>query len=125
MSVEVIDPSRCPLCGGPNGCRMCATGGYKGPCWCETMRIPPELIERVPPELRNRACVCRKCVTDFLRGRFAAEGGARKLLPGDYYFENGLVVFTEQYHLRRGFCCGSGCRHCPWRELETEGAAAG
>lgn len=34
----------------------------------------------------------------------------------DYYFENGLVVFTAAYHLRRGYCCGSGCRHCPWAE---------
>jgi 2-iminoacetate synthase ThiH len=33
---------------------------------------------------------------------------------GDYYFENGYVVFTEQYHLKRGYCCKNGCRHCPW-----------
>jgi hypothetical protein len=34
--------------------------------------------------------------------------------PGDYYIENGFVVMTEQYHLRRGYCCESGCRHCPY-----------
>src|SRR5690606_37039551 len=33
----------------------------------------------------------------------------------DYYWENGLMVFTRQYHLKRGYCCGSGCRHCPYR----------
>jgi hypothetical protein len=32
----------------------------------------------------------------------------------DYYIENGLLVFTEAYHLRRGHCCKSGCRHCPY-----------
>lgn len=32
----------------------------------------------------------------------------------DYYFEGAFVVFTEQYHLRRGYCCESGCRHCPY-----------
>lgn len=32
----------------------------------------------------------------------------------DYYYENGLLVFTESYHLRRGYCCQSGCRHCPY-----------
>ncbi|MDX1972810.1 MAG: DUF5522 domain-containing protein [Candidatus Sumerlaeia bacterium] len=37
-----------------------------------------------------------------------------KLEPGDYYTENGLLVFTAQYHLRRGTCCGCSCRHCPW-----------
>jgi hypothetical protein len=24
------------------------------------------------------------------------------------------VVFTAAYHLRRGYCCGNGCRHCPY-----------
>lgn len=33
----------------------------------------------------------------------------------DFYWENGLMVFTRQYHLKRGYCCGSGCRHCPYR----------
>ncbi len=33
---------------------------------------------------------------------------------GDYYIENGYWVFRAQYHLRRGACCGSGCRHCPY-----------
>ena len=33
----------------------------------------------------------------------------------DYYLdENGLMVFTEKYHLERGYCCGNGCRHCPY-----------
>lgn len=31
-----------------------------------------------------------------------------------YYVEGGRVVFTEQYHLERGSCCGTGCRHCPF-----------
>lgn len=32
----------------------------------------------------------------------------------DYYVEEGLVVLTEKYHLARGYCCGNGCRHCPY-----------
>jgi len=32
----------------------------------------------------------------------------------DYYLEGGLMVFTERFLLRRGFCCESGCRHCPY-----------
>jgi hypothetical protein len=31
-----------------------------------------------------------------------------------FYYENGLMVFTETYHLLRGYCCNSGCRHCPY-----------
>jgi len=33
----------------------------------------------------------------------------------DYYVsEAGLVVFTAKYLLERGYCCGNGCRHCPY-----------
>ena len=32
----------------------------------------------------------------------------------DYYVENGLFVFTAAYLLKRGYCCESGCRHCPY-----------
>jgi hypothetical protein len=38
-----------------------------------------------------------------------------ELIEGrDFYLENGFVVFTAEFHLRRGYCCGSGCRHCPY-----------
>jgi len=32
----------------------------------------------------------------------------------DYVLEGGRVVFTTDYLRRRGSCCGSGCRNCPW-----------
>lgn len=32
----------------------------------------------------------------------------------DYYMDGPYLVFTREYHLRRGSCCQSGCRHCPW-----------
>ena len=40
-----------------------------------------------------------------------------KLVEGeDFYTEGAAVVFTARYHLRRGYCCENGCRHCPYRE---------
>jgi len=40
-----------------------------------------------------------------------------RLIEGeDYYWEGEAMVFTEHYHLRRGYCCESGCRHCPYGE---------
>lgn len=36
----------------------------------------------------------------------------------DYYFENGLMVLTAHFLLKRGYCCGNGCRHCPYPEME-------
>jgi hypothetical protein len=33
----------------------------------------------------------------------------------DYYLSpEGFIVFTEKYHLKRGYCCQSGCKHCPY-----------
>jgi hypothetical protein len=33
----------------------------------------------------------------------------------DFYINDaGLFVFTRDYHLKRGECCGSGCLHCPY-----------
>ena len=38
-----------------------------------------------------------------------------ELEEGDYYITaNGYRCFTEQYHLKRGYCCESNCRHCPY-----------
>lgn len=38
-----------------------------------------------------------------------------ELKPEDYYLnEKGYIVFTEIYHLKRGKCCQSGCKHCPY-----------
>jgi 2-iminoacetate synthase ThiH len=34
----------------------------------------------------------------------------------DFYLEDGFVVFTRSYHLKRGYCCNQGCRHCPYKK---------
>ena len=38
----------------------------------------------------------------------------------DFYWEGAAMVFTARYHLRRGYCCESGCRHCPYREAQSD-----
>jgi Family of unknown function (DUF5522) len=38
----------------------------------------------------------------------------------DYYLENGLLVFTAAYHLKRGYCCHSNCRHCPYGDSNPD-----
>jgi hypothetical protein len=37
----------------------------------------------------------------------------------DYYIENGLLVMTEAFHLKRGYCCGNECRHCPYEHINV------
>jgi hypothetical protein len=107
----------CPLCGEPNDCQLAMTDAYKGPCWCVRETFPPDLLARVPEAARRVACVCRRCVL----AAQSAEAHTRPLprpRAGDFYIEGERVVFTAQYHRRRGYCCGSGCRHCPFDPLE-------
>jgi hypothetical protein len=33
----------------------------------------------------------------------------------DFYYEGAYVVFTAAFHLKRGYCCNSDCRHCPYK----------
>jgi len=45
------------------------------------------------------------------------ESEARKAIvpePDEFYYDGPYIVFTAAYHLRRGWCCQSGCRHCPY-----------
>ncbi len=40
----------------------------------------------------------------------------------DYYIsEESYVVFTSTYHLKRGYCCKSGCKHCPYNYNKKTG----
>ena len=32
----------------------------------------------------------------------------------DFYYEGRFMVFTETFLRDRGYCCESGCRHCPY-----------
>ena len=44
-----------------------------------------------------------------------------ELIEGDdfYYNEEGFMVLTAKYLLERGECCGSGCKHCPYKSPQT------
>jgi hypothetical protein len=65
-------------------------------------------------------CLCNDCLIEINRlvamekdHPFPGRGG--DLLEGiHYYLEGEYRVFTEFYLMSRGFCCRSGCRHCPY-----------
>jgi hypothetical protein len=53
-----LRPDRCPICGGPNDCGGAAG---KSECWCANVKIPSEVLSRVPEQARRRVCMCAKC----------------------------------------------------------------
>lgn len=53
------------------------------------------------------------------RNRKAAclpEPVASTLEAEDFYYDGPFLVFTAAYLRKRGYCCGNGCRHCPYDE---------
>ena len=44
------------------------------------------------------------------------QNNENKLIEGEdfYLTPEGYKCFTEKHHLKRGYCCKSGCRHCPY-----------
>ncbi len=45
-----------------------------------------------------------------------------ELIEGEdfYYNENRYTVLTSIYHLKKGYCCGNGCLHCPYDYINVE-----
>lgn len=41
----------------------------------------------------------------------------------DYYIDEqtGLMVLTSEFHKRRGYCCGNGCKECPYEPKYLKG----
>jgi hypothetical protein len=48
-------------------------------------------------------------------GKQKIEDQSSELRPEDFYYEGPYMVFTAAYHLKRGYCCNSDCRHCPYK----------
>ncbi|MBK9154307.1 MAG: hypothetical protein IPM25_08840 [Chloracidobacterium sp.] len=113
----------CSLCGESFDCGADSPGTA---CWCAD--FPP--IMQPDPEVD---CRCPKCLkaaivekieeyTASITPETAHASIARKYASDaklvediDYYVnEDGLLVFTKWYLLKRGFCCKNGCRHCPY-----------
>jgi hypothetical protein len=38
----------------------------------------------------------------------------------DYYYnDQGYIVLTKKFHLKKGYCCGNGCKHCPYEFINV------
>jgi hypothetical protein len=80
--------------------------------------MPEPLLRRIPPAQQGVACVCRRCVAQY-RQQTRWMPRAR---PEEFYTDpDGRLVFKASYHRRRGYCCGSGCRHCPFEPPGEKG----
>ena len=76
MNDVTPDPSRCPLCGQSNRCTQADPALEGQACWCFSERIDHSALERIPPELVDRACLCPRCAAGFSPQRQDRDGNA-------------------------------------------------
>jgi hypothetical protein len=119
----MVQDKTCSRC---NTLFQCGATETSGNCWCNNY---PPLFK--PDPLIN--CMCSGClhkatkekvdayVAEMTIEKALTENKAKELpatknfIEGiDYYLENKYWVFTAWHHLKRGHCCKSGCRHCPY-----------
>ncbi|MDN7142502.1 cysteine-rich CWC family protein [Pseudomonas sp. JQ170] len=55
------DPQHCPACGASNRCSLADPRTAATACWCYGVSIDPKVLEALPAELRNKACLCPAC----------------------------------------------------------------
>lgn len=108
----------CPVCGNFFICGV-QTGEHR--CWCFEM---PSLSG----PLDGGDCRCPACLRIAISAQevtYIAENLDRHMVAEtepepDFYYENGYLVFTECYLRKRGYCCGNGCRHCPYKQIHND-----
>ncbi|MDB5280649.1 MAG: hypothetical protein JWR61_5604 [Ferruginibacter sp.] len=119
----MITNKTCSRC---NTVFQCGATEANGHCWCNNY---PPLFK--PDPLIN--CMCKDCLHNATLEKvnnYVAEMTTEKALNNniakdlpktnyfiegiDFYLEKTFSVFTAWYHLKRGYCCNNGCRHCPY-----------
>lgn len=92
-------------------------------CWC--IELP-----HILPVSTSSTCLCKACLIKAIRQYIESQSNtkiqsqlklaapyrhSRSFIEGlDYDLEDGLMIMTRWAHLKRGKCCGNGCRHCPF-----------
>ncbi|HXA02712.1 MAG TPA: DUF5522 domain-containing protein [Cytophagaceae bacterium] len=113
---------KCSACGSDFSCGNTESDGG---CWCNNFPAIFQLDSLID-------CLCPVCLKDTaikkineyveslspedaLNNKAKDLPETKKQIEGiDFYIENGNYIFTAWYHLKRGDCCGNGCRHCPY-----------
>lgn len=85
-------------------------------CQCNTVKLSDDTKDFLSKTFFD--CLCKDClakINDDVKAaknyRFPTQ--KEMFIEGLHYYKEGKHwVFIEQYHLLRGHCCMSGCRHC-------------
>jgi Family of unknown function (DUF5522)/Cysteine-rich CWC len=100
--------TKCGKCNMPLTCKADDIAN----CDCSSIALSDET--RAFLSKTSYGCLCNACLLHFQSLVVQANAVDCKQVVEDthYYMEGGFMVFTELYHMQRGYCCKSGCRHC-------------
>lgn len=94
-------------------------------CWCN------ELPAILPLDSTTTSCLCKECtlvkINQFLNDLYQRPLKEQLIFTKpfytttnlieriDYEMQNGYMVFSRWYLLKRGKCCKNNCTNCPFK----------
>lgn len=87
-------------------------------CHCSQLTLEKDTL--IYLEKTKYDCLCNPCLIHLNDMIIEAKNNSfttskDQLQEGlHYYYEGPYMVMTEFYHITRGYCCQSGCRHCAY-----------
>ncbi|MTG96951.1 MULTISPECIES: cysteine-rich CWC family protein [Myroides] len=85
---------------------------------CDCSKVEVSNDTRLFLKQTYHKCLCNTCLENIndlvaqAKGKDFPKRRSEMIEGVHYYIENGYFVFTELYHLMKGYCCQNGCRHC-------------
>ena len=112
------------LCSECSAILVCGSASEVESCWC--FAYPAAMAVDLQQD-----CLCAECLGKAIQNKIADlihtssqqeviavarkyRGNDKLIHHIDYSIENNNYVFTAWYHLKRGSCCGNGCKNCPY-----------
>lgn len=111
----IHETSCCPRCGSEMTCKV----GNITQCDCFSVNISDETRNYLTKT--DYGCVCNRCLMELNRkmgevSRYPFPTRKEQFVEGLHFYRDAdRWVFTEAYHMARGYCCGNNCRHCAYR----------
>lgn len=85
-------------------------------CACSSIQLSSETKTYLAKTKYD--CLCNSCLNELnqmLEMIVQESSSSASMIEGlDFYYEGPYKVMTEYFHIKRGYCCGSGCRHCAY-----------
>ncbi|MEM9547285.1 MAG: cysteine-rich CWC family protein [Bacteroidota bacterium] len=102
-------PKSCSRCGKQI---LCKADNIKL-CTCSNVELSSDCRDYLKETEYD--CLCNACLNELNQLVEKAHKAPNKPTENiHYYMEEGMLVFTELNHIKRGYCCKSGCRHCAY-----------